>query len=93
MQNRTRYDQPIEATAGSTRTTYRMSPFPIAKEKLYKLIHQRACGMKPHFNIGITTGGGQASRWELRYGHWKFVPKKHEYEGAKTKCGRNKKPT
>lgn len=65
----------------------------IAKEKLYRLINQRICRMKPHFNIGITTGGGQASRWELRYGHWKFVPKQHEYVGTKTKRGRNKKPT
>lgn len=65
----------------------------IAKEKLYKLIHQRLCRMKRHFNIGITTGGGKATRWELPYGHWKFVPKKHEYDGAKTKRGRNKKPT
>jgi hypothetical protein len=65
----------------------------IAKEKLYKLIHRRICRMKPHFNIGITTGGGTESRWELPYGHWKFVPKKHEYDEAKTKRGRNKKPT
>jgi Protein of unknown function (DUF3800) len=65
----------------------------IAKEKLYKLINQRICRIKPNFNIGVTTGGGPQCRWELSYCHWKFVPSIHNYDGKMTKRGRKKKPT
>lgn len=49
----------------------------IAKEKLYKHINQRICGMIPNFNIGISTGtrGYRNPAWELPYSHWRFVPK------------------
>lgn len=65
----------------------------IAKEKLYRHIHQRICALRPNFNIGITTGGGAESRWSLPYCHWRFLPREHKYDQAKTKGGRNKKPT
>jgi len=65
----------------------------IAKEKLYNLIHQRLCRLKQHYNIGITTGGPPQSRWELPHRHWKFIPRKHDYDQTRTKRGRKKKPT
>jgi hypothetical protein len=60
---------------------------------LYGHIHKRIRALRPNFNIGITTGGGPESRWELPYCHWRFIPREHKYDHAKTKGGRNKKPT
>lgn len=54
----------------------------IAKEKLYKHIYQRVCKLKPHFNIGISTGG---NRWEMPYAHWSFIPKEFEIDESKYK--------
>ena len=65
----------------------------VAKEKLYRHIQMRIGELRPNFNIGITTGGGRESRWTLPYCHWKFTPRQHTYDPAKTKRGRNKKPT
>lgn len=50
----------------------------IAKERLYKHIHKKICTMKPHFNIGISTGdcGYSNPHWECPYQHWEFIPKK-----------------
>ena len=57
----------------------------VAKEKLYKHILARVRAMYPHFNIGITTGGGPDRQWEQPYRHWAFVPKDHEYDESLTK--------
>jgi hypothetical protein len=57
----------------------------IAKEKLYKHIRSHIIRLKPHFNIGITTGGSPADRWSHPYRHWAFVPKDHEYDESSTK--------
>jgi hypothetical protein len=59
----------------------------IAKEKLYKHINKRICELRPHFNIGITTGddGAPANRWHQGYRHWNFVPSNHEYREERTK--------
>lgn len=48
----------------------------IAKEKLYKVIHDEICKIYPHFNIGISTGtyGNKNEHWEGAYRHWLFVP-------------------
>ena len=64
----------------------------IAKEKLYRVIHRRLCALKANFNIGITTGGGAGSRWELPYAHWKFTPAEFSYDSGKTKRGKKKNP-
>lgn len=47
----------------------------IAKEKLYKHILMRIREIKPHFNIGISTGtnGEIENRWKQPYRHWLFV--------------------
>jgi hypothetical protein len=59
----------------------------IAKEKLYKHIRTRICGLHPNFNIGETTGkgGDWANLWLHPYRHWKFVPAEHEVDPTKTK--------
>ena len=46
-----------------------------AKERLYKHINERLQGIRPGFNVGITTGvdGDRTNRWRQRYRHWKFV--------------------
>jgi hypothetical protein len=74
--------KPVGAKRRASRT--------IAKGKLYKLIQQRIQKLKPHFNIGITTGGGRSSRWELPYAHWKFTPAEFEYDKQRTKGGQRK---
>ena len=69
----------------------------IAKEKLYKTILQEICKMKPHFNIGISTGlpTGLAGRWTEPYLHWCFVPTGSEYheEFVKPKSKKEIGPT
>lgn len=46
-----------------------------AKETLYKRMNKRMCQIRPHFNIGITTGsdGDRANRWQHSYRHWLFI--------------------
>lgn len=48
----------------------------IAKEKLYKHIHKRICGIRPNFNAGVSTSvdGDKVNRWLYPYLHWKFTP-------------------
>ena len=48
----------------------------IAKEKLYRVIHEEICKIYPRFNIGISTGtcGDKKAYWEHPYRHWLFVP-------------------
>jgi hypothetical protein len=81
-------DKHLAKPPGKTRRGSRT----VAKEKLYNLIRQRIQQLKPHFNIGITTGGGPASRWELPYAHWEFTPAEFDYDKAKTKRGEKKNP-
>jgi hypothetical protein len=57
----------------------------VAKEKLYKHILGRIRNIYPHFNIGITTGGGPEGRWSQPYRHWAFVPTDHDYDKTLTK--------
>ena len=52
----------------------------IAKETLYKTILQEICTLRPHFNVGISTGLKEVGgRWTEPYLHWCFVPTEHEY--------------
>jgi hypothetical protein len=46
----------------------------IAKERVYKKVLQHIRGLRPGFNIGITTGddGSRANRWHQPYRHWRF---------------------
>jgi hypothetical protein len=48
----------------------------IAKEKLYRTIHQEICSLRPRFNIGTTTGKDDGWRclWTDPYRHWNFRP-------------------
>lgn len=64
----------------------------IAKEKLYRTILAEIQQIKPHFNIGISTGtpGGPAERWSAPYLHWCFKPSETELRKELTK-GHNKK--
>ena len=64
----------------------------LAKASLYKTIHARLGRIRPHFNIGITTGGGPQSRWTHPYAHWKFTPSRFAYDESRTKGGRKKNP-
>jgi hypothetical protein len=49
----------------------------VAKERLYKHISGWLRRLRPHFNIGISTGldGDWANHWHHPYRHWLFVPK------------------
>lgn len=64
----------------------------IAKDELRKFILKRIQQIKPHFNIGITTGGGPEERWAMPYRHWCFRPSEFEYDNTQTKRGAKKKP-
>lgn len=64
----------------------------VAKDKLRLHILKRIQAIKPHFNIGITTGGGPRDRWEMPYRHWCFKPSEFDYDPAKTKRGQKKNP-
>lgn len=45
----------------------------VAKEKLYKHIHQRIVALYPRFNIGASTGRPTPEvSWEHPYRHWNF---------------------
>ena len=47
----------------------------ILKEKLYKYIYTRISRIKPHFNIGESTGIiSLGDRWRFPYSHWSFKP-------------------
>ncbi|HAT4274886.1 DUF3800 domain-containing protein [Clostridium perfringens] len=63
----------------------------IAKEKLYKHIHQRIIKLYPHFNIGISTGmkSDNTNKWNHKYRHWNFISKEYEIDESKIK---NKSP-
>lgn len=64
----------------------------IAKEKLYKFILSEICKIRPHFNIGISTGvdGDLSNRWNHPYRHWSFLPQEAIYEKSLTKRGGTK---
>lgn len=62
----------------------------LAKEKVYKAIHKRINQIKPRFNVGVSTGGVGAKRWEMPYRHWNFVSKNHEVDYSKSKSHENK---
>lgn len=51
----------------------------IAKEKLYKHIHNHINDLYKNFNVGVSTGygsiGTKKARWEHPYRHWNFKPK------------------
>lgn len=64
----------------------------VAKDKLRLFILKRIQVIKPHFNIGITTGGSMNDRWEMPYRHWCFKPSEFEYDATKTKRGAKKNP-
>jgi hypothetical protein len=51
-----------------------------AKEELYNAINARLREIRPHFNIGISTGadGDPASKWRHPYRHWLFCPTDHK---------------
>jgi hypothetical protein len=59
----------------------------IAKEKLYKYIYHEICSIRPHFNIGCTTGHYiyPESRWRDPYRHWCFKAREVEYREEYTK--------
>ena len=58
-----------------------------AKERLYRLVREQICRIKPNFNAGISTGPTEIyeTRWELPYGHWRFVPREHRIDESKAK--------
>ncbi|QCG92512.1 hypothetical protein E6C67_00830 [Azospirillum sp. TSA2s] len=58
-----------------------------AKEKVYKHINGRLQALRPHFNIGASTGddGDPANRWRHPYRHWLFVPKEHDIDTSRSK--------
>lgn len=59
----------------------------IAKERLYKAIYARIAAMRPHFNIGISTGLADYAHghWNEPYRHWRFVPTGAAWDGTLTK--------
>lgn len=55
----------------------------IAKEKLYRHIHQHIRQLRPGFNVGVNTGIESAvDYWEHSYRYWNF--KSGAYEVATT---------
>jgi len=52
----------------------------IAKEELYQHIRRRICGIRPKFNVGISTGKDNDvhNLWRHSYRHWLFVPNKRK---------------
>jgi hypothetical protein len=59
----------------------------VAKERLYKAIYARIAVMRPHFNIGISTGLADHAQghWTEPYRHWRFVPTGAAWDGTLTK--------
>lgn len=53
----------------------------IAKDKLYKHIYNKIREIRPHFNIGISTGFDNVEeKWSHPYRHWCFVAKDFEVD-------------
>jgi hypothetical protein len=65
----------------------------IAKEQLYKTILGEIHRLKPHFNIGISTGMSPEERWSAPYRHWRFMPAEVEYREELTKPKNKNSPT
>jgi hypothetical protein len=67
----------------------------VAKEKLYKHILRQIETIRPHFNIGISTGqnGDPANRWHHPYRHWNFRASEVEYREELTKGHKKQNPT
>jgi hypothetical protein len=65
----------------------------VAKDQLRLHILKHIQSIRPHFNIGITTGGGLDERWTMPYRHWCFRPSEFEYDASKTKRGAKNSPT
>jgi hypothetical protein len=65
----------------------------VAKETLYKTILAEICRIKPHFNIGISTGLSPEERWSAPYRHWRFMPAEVEYREELTKPKKRGGPT
>jgi hypothetical protein len=57
----------------------------IAKEKLYKHVLSNIQAIVPRFNIGVSTGGENESRWNGPYRHWKFIPRNHRIDESRYK--------
>lgn len=58
----------------------------IAKEKLYKAIYAEIAALRPNFNIGISTGLGEAGeQWSGLYRHWNFKPRNSEWDSSLAK--------
>lgn len=65
----------------------------IVKEELYKYINKKICEIKPHFNIGISTGFHLRKEiWTDAYRHWSFIPKNHNRDATRTKLGQKNDP-
>jgi hypothetical protein len=82
-------DKHLEIPEGEKRRGKRT----VAKEKLYKTILAEICRIKPHFNIGISTGLAPEERWSVPYCHWRFVPAAVEYREELTKSKKRGGPT
>lgn len=54
----------------------------LAKDAVYRSINTRLQQIRPHFNVGITTGtdGDPRNRWCQPYRHWRFLARQHERE-------------
>jgi hypothetical protein len=67
----------------------------VAKEKLYKHVLRQIETIRPHFNIGISTGqnGDPANRWHHPYRHWNFRASEVEYREELTKGHKKQNPT
>jgi len=62
----------------------------IAKDELRLYILKHIQGIRPNFNIGVTTAGEPADRWVMPYRHWCFRPSDFEYDATRTKRGAKK---
>ena len=82
-------DKHKEIPPGKTRRGKRT----VAKEKLYKTILAEIRRLKPNFNIGISTGTGNETRWSAPYLHWRFTPAEMEYRKELTKPKKKNGPT
>lgn len=54
----------------------------VAKEKLYKHINKKIREIRPHFNIGVSTGtdNDYLNRFLHPYRHWLFMPRNASYD-------------
>jgi hypothetical protein len=59
----------------------------IAKERVYRAINQRLQQLRPHFNVGVSTGLDDEPRnhWNHSYRHWLFVPRNRIIDTSRTK--------